>query len=556
MSIDAFDDLEAHGYPNPFLQDSLARWTRKRQTQGVFLKQVEEVSEEATSGSMEIKGKFALPHDRIIPPTGKMKKDLVDWYVRTDPDNTDTFYFECRGAHDRVFSTASIGKRPEVRAMLKALNDIREGSAVQVILDPTNLTQVVNSVTIRTFDLAQTAFSNVLFRVTAVVLDATTHDLILTCVQQTGSAFHAVGYLYNWLRDHAEVDIDVDEAEYFTPRTNSEAPTYGRRLHFDDDRNFLALRDRFPYFHGVDSQSQLHFDVPLGYGRVLDYSELFNSNNLRYLSLDYAVGTVHFGPDWGQDGSIWIRDPRLLIPLPGAETEILFHNNNATYDLTLRTGAADSTIFARLKPYEKLALRFTYDRRGRQEIINASTYIRALRMSATTLGNLADGNYLAYSSSKNARQIIVPDPVDYVNDDAFDINGADTWTDGEDWADQSAWHTAEAFKMKGAGRLRMGVDIGIRNNGTGNIPGGHTFDLWRQRGSALPVNKRAQLHSILGSNKEADWFYVWEEDVQENDVIFSTIRYSNSAGADMSNVELTSFALEAYLDQNIRIEIS
>ena len=176
-------------------------------------------------------------------------------------------------------------------------------------------------------------------------------------------------------------------------------------------------------------------------------------------------------------------------------------------------------------------------------------------MSATTLGALADGNYLVYSGSKHVRQVIIPDPADYVNDDAFDINGAHTWTDGEDWADQTEWHTADSFKMKGAGRLRLGVDIGVRNNGTGNIPGGYTFDLWRKRGNALPVNKRAQLHSILGSNKEADWFYAWEEDVQENDVIFITLRYSNSAGANMDNVELTSFAMEAYLDQKIRIEI-
>ena len=231
--------------------------------------------------------------------------------------------------------------------MLKALNDIRYGSAVAVILDPDNLTHIVNSVTLRTFELPQTLTSDVLFRVTAVTLDSITRDLIFTCVQQTGSASHGVGLLYNWIRNHDEVSIDVDQAEYFTPRTNPEAPTYGRRLHFDDKRNYLYLRDRFPTFHGVDSQSQLHYDVPLGYGRVLDYSELYNSNNLRYLSLDYAVSTVHFGPDWGQDGSVWVRAPRLLIPLPGAEYEVLFHNNNATYDLTLRTGAADSTIFAK-----------------------------------------------------------------------------------------------------------------------------------------------------------------------------------------------------------------
>ena len=84
----------------------------------------------------------------------------------------------------------------------------------------------------------------------------------------------------------------------------------------------MPLADGHPIFHGVDGQSGLHYDVPLGYGRVLEYSEVFNSNNLRYLSLDYAVGSGQIETSWGSTAHIWIRDHEDGIPIHGSEHTI------------------------------------------------------------------------------------------------------------------------------------------------------------------------------------------------------------------------------------------
>ena len=133
---------------------------------------------------------------------------------------------------------------------------------------------------------------------------------------------------------------------------------------------------------------------------------------------------------------------------------------------------------------------------------------------------MSDVNYLTYNATRFTRQLPFPESATFRKEDSYDISGSHAWTNADDWADQIVWHTEEAFKVTADGRLRLHLDVGIRNAGSGNVPGGYSFDLWRQRGSNLPVNKRAQIHSLLGNYTEADWFYAWEQDVEDGDIIF------------------------------------
>ena len=132
---------------------------------------------------MEVKGKFSFPHERVVPPKGRMNKDLVDWYPRKEPTSTTRFYSECNAPATRPFSPVSIGKRPEVQAMFQSLENIEANNQVSVDFTAETTEEVEAGLINRIYELPQTLTSTVIFTITDVVLSSA-NGLVLTCDEE------------------------------------------------------------------------------------------------------------------------------------------------------------------------------------------------------------------------------------------------------------------------------------------------------------------------------------------------------------------------------------
>ena len=540
-------DLEPNGYVNPLIAGYENRITIVRDLDAVWIQQAS-ISEDAVSGRKDIALQAGLVPTRRRPPL-QMKYDLHDWIIIPDHNLDTRFYLRYFAAKNRQLATATCGTHAAVRALVKYLYDHRSGGDLGST-GPYSLTGLTSAIDGTIYTIDQNNNDDLIFQVTNVSLSLVENYISLRCDLEDTSEDLSVTALYDTLQGEAEFNIVVNSAEEHPPTSAKDAPTHAYRYHFDDEYSYLRVRNAHPIFKGKTDGGH-HYELPFGYGRVIEFNDLIEHQGARVLPADYAIGTIHYDATHDADGELRLISPQSLLPVYGTEWPFAIHNKNADYNLAITDPQGNNVGV--LLPGEILHLRASRERTGADEYVDDVPFVRSIRYSGGA-GNMGQSNVLHLDSTREIHQVPLPSTPTYQNAEVFDTEGSDVWLNANNWVSQDDWHTAEAVKMSKAGSLRWTMQVSVRNNGSGIIPSGHQFRLYRQSGSGAPTSLRTQTVGQVGGNKSVTWFNTWEGPVAVDDILFAVWVYSDSdTTATLSNVQLQEVALEMYLTQVVRL---
>ena len=230
----------------------------------------------------------------------------------------------------------------------------------------------------------------------------------------------------------------------------------------------------------------------------------------------------------------------------------------------LRTRTGNDIIT--LLPQETLSVVVEQFTNSRGEIRSARRIPRPLEVSASGLyATMNDAGYWEDSSSHWVRPIPFPAESErasalFYAADVFEFGTASISNGTVKTASTFNLHVAQAFKLlkaDGRFRYRMLATVRAKPGTSGSVfP---NLRLWRQRGGV--GNDPEALISIpydsLGSDDGQAWELVFEDEgehVQVGDVFCPVNVYNKTASRSPSNVQITSFRLEVYLDEDIVLE--
>ena len=546
--IQVVADLEDNGIVNPLIEGYEDRIRIPAQVDGAFMQGGTEFATDSVSGRRDIKIQGGMVPTRRRPPL-QMKYDLHDWVVIPDHNLDTRFYLRYFAAKNRQLSNSDCGTHAAVRAMVKYLYDHRSGGDLGST-GPYSLAGLTSAVDGTIYTIDQNNNDDLIFQVTNVSLTLSENYVSLRCDLETGSDGLSVTALYDTLVGEAAFQIVVNSAEEHPPTSAKDAPTHAYRYHFDDDVSFLRVRNGHPIFKG-ETDGGHHYELPFGYGRVIEFEDLIEHQGARVLPADFAIGTIHYDNTHTANGELQLISPQSLLAVYGTEWPFAIHNKNETYDFRIVDPQGNNV--ATLLPGEILHLRASRERTGEAEYVDDVPFVRSIRFSGGA-GNMGQTNVLHLDSTREIHQVAFPSSPTYHNDEAFDFVGPDAWVNANNWSSQTGWHTDEAIKILKKGSLRWTMQISARNNGSGVLPSGHQFRLYQQQGSAAPVSLRTQTVGQIGNNKSVTWFNTWEGDVEVDDILFPVIVYPDAdTTLDLDNLQLQEVASEMYLTQTVRL---
>ena len=124
------DELENHGFWNPFIDGSFERAQKLQQTLGVFQAEVEEIETDATSGRKDIKSRAGtIPVPRVAESLMQSMEDFFLQVISGDTGRVISLFLST----DQAVTTANAGNRAQIKALLLWLEDVRDsGDAVDV----------------------------------------------------------------------------------------------------------------------------------------------------------------------------------------------------------------------------------------------------------------------------------------------------------------------------------------------------------------------------------------------------------------------------------------
>ena len=547
--ITDIDELENNGIANPLIADYQDRVLIPSKVDGAFMQGGTEFETDSVSGRRDIKIQGGIVPTRRRPPL-QMIYDLHDWVVIPDHNSDTRCYLRYYAAKNRQLNVATCGTHAAVRAMVKYLYDSRSGGDLGST-GPYSLTGLTSALDGTIYTIDQNNNDDYIFQVTDVTLSLAANYLTLRLDAETTSDDLSITALYDTLViSEPAFNIVVNSAEEHPPTSAKDAPTHAYRYHFDDEVSFLRVRDGHPIFKGETAGGH-HYELPFGYGRVIEFEDLLEHQGARVLPGDYAIGTIHYDDTHTSNGELRLISPQGLLPIYGTEWAFAVHNKNETYDLRIIDPQGNNV--ATLLPGEILHLRASRERTGADEYVDDVPFIRSIRFSGGA-GNMGDTNVLHLDGTREIHQVAFPSNPTYHNDEAFDFVGPDAWINANNWSSQTGWHTDEAIKILKDGSLRWSMQVSARNNGAGILPSGHQFRLYRQRGTAVPEALRTQTVGQVGGNKSVTWFNNWEGDVEVDDIFFPVIVYLDAdTTLDLTKLQLQEVASEMYLTQTIRL---
>ena len=542
------DELENNGIANPLIAAYRDRVNIPSQVAGAFMQGGTEFETDSVSGRRDIKIQGGIVPTRRRPPL-QMQYDLHDWVVIPDHNLDTRFYLRYFAAKNRQLTNAACGTHAAVRAMVKYLYDHRSGGDLGST-GPYSLAGLTSALDGTIYTIDQNNNDDLIFQVTNVTLTLSENYVSLRCDLEDSSDPLSVTALYDTLIGEAAFNIVVNSAEEHPPTSAKDAPTHAYRYHFDDESSFLRVRDGHPIFKGETAGGH-HYELPFGYGRVIEFEDLVEHQGAKVLPGDFAIGTVHYDNTHTANGELQLISPQGLLPIYGTEWAFAVHNKNETYDL--RVTDPQGNNLATLLPGEILHLRASRERTGADEYVDDVPFVRSIRFSGGA-GHMGATNVLHFDGTREIHQVAFPSNPTYHNDEAFDFVGPDAWIDANNWSSQTGWHTDEAIKILKPGSLRWTMQVSARNNGSGILPSGHQFRLYRQRGTAVPEALRTQTVGQVGGNKSVTWFNTWEGDVEVDDIFFPVIVYPDAdTTLTLANLQLQEVASEMYLTQTIRL---
>ena len=401
-----------------------------------------------------------------------------------------------------------------------------------------------------------TPVSNVRFAVTSVDIDHNGNGLFrIFCISRTGTATPDVAKINAFL-DETTARVRSDIASEQPPLGSTDVQLYADRLWLDaytyvtkGPDGGLTLRGRDPAGEGGDD-----FDMAIGgpYARSRRFSELqTNAQSRQAFPVSHGIDSIHFAADETANGIIQIPDPDVIVPHPGMDRLMSFHNLNATHTMEILDWDGNNVLT--LAPGEgDVQLRAILYKDGDGELVGVGPIEREyLLASGNDVSNQFGSGFVDVSTTHYGRPIPLEVAANRTADrfavEAF-ARGTDSITNGQTIG-ALGLRVPEAVEFNKGGRARWEMDLTVTSATSGQMPSNHGLQVF-QNGTAFPRFTQRQ----WGTYDSRHWGGLIETEVELGDVITPFFSYPNS-GVTMpvQNMGLFSYRLLIVLALDISI---
>ena len=555
------DELENHGYENPFLEGSHDRLLNKQKVEGAFLKQAT-VETDADTGRTDI-----TLHGGFIPAkgssdSGEVQQSLEDWTASNVIGRLRVTIYALAG--EQFNGTDLIADDPRIHVMALLLEANRtSGNAINFASGIT-LDTLHSSIAGRNYTLDQDIGSTTNNLVMTLSSSGRNTDSLNLSFNITSGNLSVI--LMNELLSNTTVTIETEDPIEEPPFGSTAVRLRTERIEFADGQ-FISERG-IPTWR-VEGRSH-----PMGgsYGKTIRLHNLIlHDDGYHYFPWDdretvYDLRAVHIEDFFDVVVRLGAYDEMAVGS--GSQFSFDIHNANDHGGATVKVEDASGSDLITLLPRETFPVVIEQFTNGNGEIRSGQRISRPLEVTADDLyATMNDPGYWEASGAYWARAIPMPASNErasslVVAEDVFEFGTATIANGTNITADAFNLHVPESFKLKKAdGRLRYRLAAGVRAKpGTSGTHAGHVR-LWRQRGGAgtNPITLINIPHGALGSGDEQYWVVEFSDEgdhIEVDDVLCAVDVYAKSSSRNPSNIEFISFALTVYLDEEIVREYS
>ena len=553
-------DFEEHGLFNPFVEGSYDRLINRMKVEGAFQLHAT-VETEADTGRRDIKLGGGLVPEKRTSDSGESQQSLEDWTASNVVGKLRVQIYAPPGEH--FDGTDLVADDPRIEAMLRFLDDNRtSGNAINfsgLTLSGLHAALVVRTYTIDQ-DISATENSLVL-NISSTGRNLTSLNLTFNI---TSGTLHVS--LMNIMLNQTSAGIETEAAIEEPPFGSTDVRIRAERIQMGDGQ---LLSER-----GVPTWRLEGRSHPMGgsYGKTIRLHDLELHDDGYYFfpwadrEAVYDLRAVHIEDSFDVTVRLGAYDEMALIA--GSQFSFDIHNANDHGGATVTVEDANDNDLITLLPRETFPVVTEWFTNGNGEIRSARRISRPLEVSAEDkYATMNDVGYWEDSSSHWARPIPFPASDERSSElfyaaDVFEIGTATISNGTAKTADTFDLHVKESFKLlkaDGRFRYRMLATARAKPNTSGSVfP---NIRLWRQRGGVgnTPEAILAIPLDILEADDGQAWELIFEDEgehVEANDVFCPVNVYNKSASRSPGNVELTSFRLEVYLDEEIVLEYS
>ena len=510
-----------------------------------------DVEEDSDTGRVDIKTAAGNIPQRHLPENGELavSPGLPDGFRILEAGDNWSFRIVFAGAEG--IGEANYGDSVEVLAFLHWLESIRtNGNAIDTAPATVNLT----TVNVRTYRLEQSDGSFVSFRITQIAHGENVLRYTATWVNTTATP------------DHAAIQVKLDAAEFAIPVTfpaekppqgNPELPYRAAMFAFDEAAaSGLDLIENHLRYRGPAPAPFGPLEVIVGQGFSLPYDKLLG-NPIKAVPMVYGLNAIHFGPGAEANGQVRLPDPRFWPVVPGGDRVLELHNLDATYSLeALAPGTTGDNVITLLPGEDAIELRFTRRENGAGRVFGK--VIRRLYITGGDSSSVHFGlaNYWT-SGSRRVRPI--PKPTGFLqgdnrrNAEAFTAGGAQTWADGDGFADAGI-NSPDAWGMNKGGNLVATLALNVLTGSAGSLNTPNVRLAQNGNGNYAPGSLYEQ--RTIGAYAQRTWFLNWRGAVELADVFLPVISYPSASTMSLSTLRIPFYALRCLLTESINLELA
>ena len=401
-----------------------------------------------------------------------------------------------------------------------------------------------------------TPVSIVRFAVTSMDVDHNGNGLLrIFCIGRTGTATPDVAMINQYL-DETTARVRSKVASESPPMGSTAVQLYGDRLWLDSYTYIakgpdggISIRGRDPAGEGGED-----FDMTIGgpYARSRQYSDLqTNAQGRKAFPVSYGIDSIHFAATETANGILQIPNPDIIVPHPGMDRLMSFHNLNATYTMEILDWDGNNVIT--LAPGEgDVQLRAILYKNGNGELVGVGPIVREyLLASGGAVSNRFGSGFVDVSDTHYGRPIPLEVAANRTADrfavEAF-ARGTGVITNGQSIG-ALGLRVPESVEFSKGGLARWEMDLTVTSATSGQMPSNHGLQVF-QNGTAFPRFTQRQ----WGTYDSRHWGGLIETEVELGDVITPFISYPNT-GVTMpvQNMGLFSYRLLILLTLNISV---
>ena len=548
------ESIEEHGFYNPLDPDSYARYLENRKVAGAHAAHAE-VEEDSITGRKDVVTTGGLRVKKGVPPSGDLDQSIADWFAEVRGSNARIGINALPGAPYDIGSSTESGTEVEsdvrVRAMIVKLESIR--TAGDALYDDDN---PLSGIT----EWSQSIFSGRTFSLPFNSLG----DLLVFTIGTTTSGPSRL--TFNITRTSASEPVYIDDINEtinnttvtFPTENADEKPPFG-------DTTVPALMERAVMPGGslvVDRGLAALWTptkrIPIGAREILTWDNLTVVPGETYREIPFGYFNFAIHVESTGNRVIRIPDPSDIVPYIEGAIEFEVHNNNGYDDSSVELQRSNGTNIITLLGTEAVPLELEWFKDGTGELRSAQRIPRILSVAGSDTNHFNSVGYWDMGNGFWGRPIPIP-PVAQrtkalrINEEAF-LLGADTWTNGSNFANIDGLHIPHAPQLLKTGRLTVDLQLVISGQDSGSI-NNHQLNLYQIEGSS-EILAATYPQEALGVGEQRPWDIYYQQeggDININDIFMPVYRYAKSSTMNPSDIRIRSYRQHTTLEQDILV---